>query len=151
MNKVKVLLSFILLFLSNFIFGQVIDDVQTIECMKSSINQFFVDNGEIDSENKLTTTVFEITDKSELGHKKTGIYIIRTVYRTDGNDYVFFKNDQDYEIISFQKLAPILNRASLLLENESDEVLINYINKIIEWYKGTKRLSRKLKLILGRK
>jgi len=151
MNKIKVFLSFVLLFLSNFISVQAIDNAQTIERMKSSINQFFVDNGEIDSKNKLTATAFEITDKSELGYKKKGIYIIRTVYRTDGNDYVFFKNDLDYEIISFQQLAPILNKTTLLLANEADEVLINYIHKVIEWYKGTKKLSRKLKLIHGRK
>jgi hypothetical protein len=149
----KTALAITVMLFSPFMFSQKIDDEATIEKMKKDIREFFVSNGEITKENKLGIGAYEITDGSELGYKKTGIYIIRTVYRTDGADYLFFKNDKEYSIVDFKDLKLIVNKTLTLLKDKPDLELFSYLEAINKWYEGSylyKKNSSKIKFVKGK-
>lgn len=113
---------------------QKVDDDKTIEKMNLAIKDFFIAKGEINSENKLGIGAWEITDKTELGNKEVGIYIIRTVYRTDGTDYLLLKNGKAYEILDFKDLKIILDKSIKLLKDKTDEELYLYVSNLMKWY-----------------
>jgi hypothetical protein len=134
---------------------QKVDENKTIEKMNLAIKDFFISKGEIDSENELGIGAWEITDKTELGNKEIGIYLIRTVYRTDGNDYLFLKNGENFEIIDFKDLKHLLDKSIKLLRDKTDEELSVYISKLMESYNGNylwkKKNSRKVTIKKGDK
>jgi hypothetical protein len=117
-----------------FAICQKVDDDKTIEKMNLAIIDFFIAKGEINSENKLGIGAWEITDKTELGNKEVGIYIIRTVYRTDGTDYLLLKNGKAYEILDFKDLKIILDKSIKLLKDKTDEELYLYVSNLMKWY-----------------
>lgn len=113
---------------------QKVDDDKTIEKMKNVVKEFFIKNGEITTENKLNIEAYEITDGTDFGYKQKGIYIIRTVYSTSGNDYLFFKNGKEYLILDFEDLKLIINKSLNLLKDRSDEEKFQYLKSILKWY-----------------
>ncbi|KRD08248.1 hypothetical protein ASE21_16295 [Flavobacterium sp. Root901] len=116
--------------------------------MKVAIKEFFIKNGEIDKQNGLDIEARELLDGSDIGSKAKGIYLIRTVYRTDGTDYLFFKNGEDFEIVALNDLKIILNKSILLFKDESDSTLMEYIPELIKWYKDDKTAhTRKTKFL----
>ena len=134
-------------------FSQKVDDDITIERMKKDIKEFFVQKGEITKENNLEIGAYEISDGSDLGYKKIGIYIIRTVYRTDGTDYLFFKNDTEYSILDFKDLKLVINEALILLRDKPDKELSSYLKAINKWYEESylyKKNSSKIKFVKGK-
>lgn len=125
-------------------------DSKDIIKMKSAVKQFFIDKGEIDATNKLDVVSIDVTDGSELGNHEVGIYIIRTEYRTDGIDYLFFKNGKEFEIIDFNDLQLILSKTNQFLHKESDEKLLKYLEGLIRWYKdnlSVKNKNKKIKIV----
>lgn len=116
--------------------SQKVDDDKTIEKMNLAIKDFFIAKGEIDSENKLGIGAWEITDKTELGNKEVGVYLIRALYRTDGTDYVFLKNGKNFEIVDFNDLKKLLDKSIELLKDKTDDELYVYISKLMESYDG---------------
>jgi hypothetical protein len=130
----KKYISVSLLFLSVLSFGQGNDKEKANLNMKIAIKEFFVNTGEINEENKLEFEAKEILDGSDLEKNIKGIYLIRTVYRTDGIDYLLFKDGELFEIVPLDNLKIILNRTINLLSNDSDEKLLDYIPKLLKWY-----------------
>ena len=114
-NKIFLISSF---FCVQVIFSQKIDDDKTIEKINSSIIDFFIVKGEIDNKNKLGIGAWEITDGSEIGYKEIGIYLIRTVYRTDGTDYLLLKNGENFEIVDFNDLKNVITKSTILLNKK---------------------------------
>jgi len=125
------------LLISMSAFSQKVDSDVQIKNMEIAIKQFLIEKGEINDENKLGIGVYDVTHRSELGKEKIGIYLIRAVYRTDGNDYILLKDDQDLEFFEFKDLRLILRKAMALLKDESDDELFIYINSISEYYEGS--------------
>jgi hypothetical protein len=128
--------------------SQSLENKTSIEKMKVAIKQFFIKNGEIDKKNGLDIEARELLDGSDIGSKVKGIYLIRTVYRTDGTDYLFFKNGEDFEIVDLNDLKIILNKSILLFKDEPDSTLIEYIPELIKWYKDDKTThTKKIKFL----
>lgn len=150
----KNLATVILFLLSHSMSSQKVDSIETIEKLKKEIKEFFIQKGEISKENNLGIGAYEITDGSDLGNKKIGIYIVRTEYRTDGEDYLFFKNDKDYTINDFTDLKLIINQTLTLLNEKSDKEIFDYIKAINKWYEESylhKKNHKKLKFVSGKK
>ncbi|KOS06147.1 hypothetical protein AM493_08960 [Flavobacterium akiainvivens] len=105
--------------------------------MKAVVRNFFIAKGEIDDENKLDTAAYDICDGTDIGTKEKGIYVIRTVYRTDGNDYLFFKNGADFEILDFKDLQLLTNKTFDLYKGQTAEEIYNQLECLLKWYKET--------------
>jgi hypothetical protein len=138
---------------SQSLFSQKVDDDKTIDRMKNGVKEFFIHNGEITKENNLGIGAFEIIDGSDLGYKKNGIYIIRTVYRTDGNDYLFFKNDKNFSILDFTDLKLVIGETINLLRDNSDKELLNYLKAVNKWYEESylyPKNNKRVKFVKGK-
>jgi hypothetical protein len=79
-------------------------------------------------------SVYDVIDGSELENYKESIYIIRVEYRTDGTDYLLFKNKYKYEILDFSNFKNVINKIFEFFPNESDEKLSKYIAAVNKWY-----------------
>ncbi|WP_163409891.1 hypothetical protein [Flavobacterium ajazii] len=117
--------------------SQKVDDDETIRKMKNVIKEFFIKNGEITIENRLDIGAYEIIDGTELGYKNKGIYIIRTVYSTNGTDYLLFKNGKDFFILDFEDLKLIIDKSLNLLNDKPDKEIFDYLKAIIKWYEDS--------------
>jgi hypothetical protein len=138
----------IFLLLSRNVTSQNLENEASTQKMKVAIKQFFIQNGEIDEKNGLDIEAREIVDGSDIGRNIKGIYLIRTVYRTDGVDYLFFKNGKKFEIVSLKDLKIILSKSIFLFKDEPDSKLLEYIPELIKWYKDDKiSYSRKTKFL----
>jgi hypothetical protein len=131
---------------SHYVTSQNVDDDKTIEKINTSIKEFFIAKGEIDSINKLGIGSYEITDGTYLGSKEVGIYIIRTVYRSDGTDYLLLKDGENFEILGFTDLKNVLNKSLKLLSSKSDEELNIYISKLSKYFDENYFRSKKKRL-----
>jgi hypothetical protein len=127
-------ISFITLFISFFAICQTEKVMNDNSSIKIAVKEFFFNNCEIDIHNKLDVEGKEILDGSELGINTKGIYLIRTVYRTDGRDYLLFKNGDLFEILPLDNFKIILNRTINFLSNDTDEKLLKYIPELTKWY-----------------
>jgi hypothetical protein len=130
----KIYISISILFISFFALGQTKKQIKETPNIKKFVKEFFINNGEIDDQNKLDIEGKEILDGSDLDINLKGIYLIRTVYRTDGTDYLLFKNGELFEILPLDNFKIILNRTINFLSNESDEKLLRYIPELTKWY-----------------
>lgn len=144
----KINLFILCLFTFQFANSQKVDSEKTIEKINSAVKEFFISKGEIDSKNKLGIGAWEITDKTELGYKETGIYLIRTVYRTDGTDYLLLKKGEDFEIVDFKDLKNVIEKSIKLLNKKSEEELYFYMTKLLECYDGNYLAVKKLRITL---
>ena len=147
-NRILLISSFLFL---QVIFSQKIDDDKTIEKINTSIKDFFISKGEIDNKNKLGIGAWEITDGSEIGYKEIGIYLIRTVYRTDGTDYLLLKNGENFEIVDFNDLKNVITKSTILLNNKTEEDYHLYISKILKCYDENYAFSKKKTLRFEKK
>lgn len=145
--KLKTILTIISVFCFYPMFSQKGNDIIV---MKKAMVDFFTSKGEINENEKLGVLTWEITDKSPLSaDRKKGIYLIRTDSRSDGTDYLFFKNGDAFEIIGLGDLKTILKKTIILFEEETDETLALYVPKIMFWYNdGQKnRRNRNVKFV----
>ena len=138
--KLKTILTIISVFYFYPMFSQKGNDIIV---MKKAMVDFFTSKGEINENEKLGVLTWEITDKSPLSaDRKKGIYLIRTDSRSDGTDYLFFKNGDAFEIIGLGDLKTILKKTITLFEEETDETLALYVPKIMFWYNEGQRNRR---------
>lgn len=119
------------------LFAQKADDETTINNMKLEIRNFFVSKGEIDDKNQLEVRAINICDSTDLGFHVKGIYIIRTVYRTDGRDYFFFKNDKKFEILEIKNMKLAISKTLELFNDLPDEKLYVQLQCLLKWYDGS--------------
>lgn len=116
------------------IYSQTYDAKQILK-IKVAIKNFFISKGEIDKQHQLDIKAIHIIDSTDIGNYKKGIYIIRTVYRTDGNDYLLYlKDNLDYEIVDFKDLKLIMSKAINLYGGSTDGELFNYLKSLLNWY-----------------
>jgi hypothetical protein len=140
-----------MLFISFVIVGQTNKVVNDTSSIRIYVKEFFINIGEIDDKNNLGIDGREILDGSDLESNEKGIYLIRTVYRTDGTDYLLFKNGNLFEILSLDDFKIILNRTINFLSNDTDEKLLKYIPELTKWYIDNKNNKPKgVKFISGK-
>lgn len=110
--------------------------------MDSIIKQFFIKNGEIDVNNKLGISAKNILNGSEIGNEDVGIYVIRTLYSTEGKDYLFFRNKDHHEILSFDDLKKIVEKTGMFFEGKTDELFLKNLESVISLYHKNKIFNK---------
>lgn len=136
MNKVINVMFFFMLLL----FSEKFKAQGTVE-MKAFVKEFFIKNGEINENNKLDVSFINIINGKDLEDSDYGIYIIRTVYRTDGNDFLFFKNKNNYEIVDFDNLKTLVMKTANLFKESSDDIFLKNLERIITLYNENKKFE----------
>lgn len=121
--------------------------------MDSIIKQFFIENGEINAQNKLDISAKNIISENEYKDDDPGIFLIRTIYSTEGKDYLFFSNKNHHEILSFDDLKKIVETTAKFFEGKTDQLFLKNLESVLSLYhknniyvnKKTDRYKIKLK------
>lgn len=129
----------LLIFLPFFVISQV-KEYETEKALNSEVLKYLIEKEKLCDEVKNYISIPLFSEQN-----KFNIYLIRTGCSIS-NDYLLFKNDTFFEItesIDIKKLIITLNIFISKLEN--DELVLNYLEKVIEIHKDNLLFDSKKK------
>jgi len=118
--------------------AQTLTDTSSVQRIRKNIELFLISKGEIENSNQSNFATTEIVDGSDLGMHKKGIYLIRADYRSNGSDYLLYKNGDKFEILDMKNYKTILSKSIELFGDDPDKVLLKYIPELTKWYNDGK-------------
>lgn len=139
----KLLLVSIFLLSSFFAISQV-KEYKTEKVLNSEVLKYLNDREKVCDEIKNYISIPLFSEQN-----KFNIYLIRTGCSIS-NDYLLFKDDNFFEItesIDIKKLINTLN--SFIYEIENNELVLNYLEKLIEIHKDNLLFNSKKKRKIG--
>jgi hypothetical protein len=145
------ILMIVVFFCANMSFSQNDSNDSLVLNIKSYIKEHYIKKNNIENFDNVGIGTYEIIDKSALETNKKGVYLVRLEYKTNSNDCLLFKDKEKFEIIELGDLKTILNKTTEFFKNDSNEILIKYLDSIIFWYKDNQGHLNKNKVKLIKK
>lgn len=120
----------------NFAFSQKTEPIKLENCIKKTVNEFFIEIGRIDKQelnNSHIVQIIEIKEIKVLGYNKFGIYRC-TDFSSHSQNYILLKNDDKIKILNSKNSVKDIAEILKFLDNTkmSDDIKLDYLKLCIK-------------------